>query len=204
MIYLLLLLSLSTWAKTDLRPMSEVEIRKLIGPYPVSGSIEEKKEDQILLEYQKTRTADDCAKINLEKKTGFEAFYMDHHGPISKEEFKSIEKDIEESHQFYSLNKKTAKNIYQRPRPFVRNKSIRPCVRPNSKYSYPSGHTTLAYFWANLLIHIYPAKKEAILKRAHEIAMNRIIGGVHHPSDIEAGKKLGSKLAEIYLKQTQL
>ena len=34
------------------------------------------------------------------------------------------------------------------------------------------------------------------MERADEIAQNRIIGGVHHPSDIVAGKKLADKVVE--------
>ena len=33
------------------------------------------------------------------------------------------------------------------------------------------------------------------MKSAEAAALNRVIGGVHHPSDIAAGKKLGLEIA---------
>jgi hypothetical protein len=33
------------------------------------------------------------------------------------------------------------------------------------------------------------------MKRGDEISMHRVLGGVHHPSDIVAGKKLGDAMA---------
>ena len=39
-------------------------------------------------------------------------------------------------------------------------------------------------------------KRKSFLKRAEEVGLDRVIGGVHHPSDVEAGKKLGKFLGQ--------
>ena len=51
-------------------------------------------------------------------------------------------------------------------------------------------------FAALTLIDLFPAQRDEILKRAAEFARNREVCGVHHPSDIEAGKKVAEKLYE--------
>jgi acid phosphatase (class A) len=65
--------------------------------------------------------------------------------------------------------------------------------------SYPSGHAASAFTLAALLGEIFPDKKEALLEQAAEIAENRVIGGVHYPSDIAAGKQLGLAIAQTLL-----
>jgi hypothetical protein len=49
--------------------------------------------------------------------------------------------------------------------------------------------------FARLLSRIYPERAKAFMERGDEIANNRILGGVHHPTDIISGKKLGDALA---------
>jgi acid phosphatase (class A) len=57
---------------------------------------------------------------------------------------------------------------------------------------------------ARVLSRIYPDRAAAFMQRADEIAKNRVLGGVHHPSDIEAGKKLGDLVANKMLKSMKL
>jgi acid phosphatase (class A) len=53
--------------------------------------------------------------------------------------------------------------------------------------------------YARLLAVIYPERAEVFRAQGDQAALNRVIGGVHHPSDIIAGKKLGDILADEYL-----
>jgi acid phosphatase (class A) len=46
-----------------------------------------------------------------------------------------------------------------------------------------------------------PEKHDAILSRAAEYAQNRVICGAHFPSDVEAGRLLGTSLAAVMLAQ---
>ena len=87
-----------------------------------------------------------------------------------------------------------AKNKWQRPRPFRAHPEVHPVYEAGG-LSYPSGHSTAAYTLAVLLGTIFPDKKDALLQQAAEIAQNRVIGGVHYPSDIAAGKNLGQAIA---------
>ena len=66
--------------------------------------------------------------------------------------------------------------------------------------SYPSGHATISRIEALVLADLVPARRAELLARADEIALSRVIGGVHHPSDIEAGKRLAETLYAVYRK----
>jgi hypothetical protein len=91
-----------------------------------------------------------------------------------------------------------AKDKWQRPRPFRAHPEVHPVYQADG-LSYPSGHATAAYTLAVLLGEIFPDKKDALLKQADEIAENRVIGGVHYPSDIVEGKQLGRAVAQAIL-----
>lgn len=62
--------------------------------------------------------------------------------------------------------------------------------------SYPSGHTTQAYYIAKVLGDIYPGSKPKLDKLASNIADSRVDRGVHFPSDNDAGRMLAESLYE--------
>ena len=60
--------------------------------------------------------------------------------------------------------------------------------------SYPSGHTTQAFYTATKLSRVFPELTEDLFVLANMIAESRIDRGVHFLSDNEAGKLLAAKL----------
>jgi acid phosphatase (class A) len=82
------------------------------------------------------------------------------------------------------------KYIYKRPRPYHFDSSLHPVCKTDKEPSYPSGHSMSGYLLAFTMAQIVPEKREEILKRADEYAHNRVVCGVHYPSDTEASRKL--------------
>src|ERR1700729_1780060 len=66
-----------------------------------------------------------------------------------------------------------AKSYWERPRP-----------DGGKKRSYPSGHAAFAAASAIVLAKLIPAKRDAVFGEARTFAENRIILGLHYPSDI--------------------
>ena len=60
--------------------------------------------------------------------------------------------------------------------------------------SYPSGHTTTAYYLAGRLSQLFPRAAGDLHRLAAMIAESRIDRGVHFPSDNEGGRQLAAAL----------
>jgi acid phosphatase (class A) len=87
------------------------------------------------------------------------------------------------------------KTGFARPRPYQADTTLHPvCKVTTEPNSYPSGHTLSGYMLAFTLIEIAPEKKEAILERADDYAHNRLVCGVHYPSDLEASRQIAAAL----------
>jgi acid phosphatase (class A) len=83
------------------------------------------------------------------------------------------------------------KTDFHRSRPYQIDSTLHPvCAVTREPTSYPSGHALSGYLLALTLVQILPEKREQIFKRADEYAHNRVVCGVHYPSDLEAGRRL--------------
>lgn len=94
-------------------------------------------------------------------------------------------------------NIRAPKDHYQRARPAVGNEA--PICVPRDPAlmadgSYPSGHAMLGWTYALLLAELKPDQAQAILQRGKDFGDSRVICGVHHMSDVEAGRTLAAAL----------
>ncbi len=93
----------------------------------------------------------------------------------------------------------TAKERWERPRPPAVDGRVHPCVGRQLTGSYPSSHAARGIVWATLLAEVYPDRKQQLLDEGKRIGDDRVIAGIHFPSDVAAGQKLGAALAERLL-----
>jgi acid phosphatase (class A) len=87
------------------------------------------------------------------------------------------------------------KDAYNRPRPYALEKRLKPVIAPlppPGDSSYPSGNATRGYIIALVLADMVPERRTQLLTRADEYARNRVIAGVHFPSDVEASRIIGT------------
>jgi acid phosphatase (class A) len=83
------------------------------------------------------------------------------------------------------------KALFQRVRPYNTDKTLHPvCDVTEVPNSYPSGHALTGYLEGLTLAEIVPEKRTEILARADDYAHNRLVCGVHYPSDTEASRKV--------------
>lgn len=169
----------------------------LVPPPPAVGSAVDRADLKVVTEWQKKRTPKLCeeviaqkyvepakffAKLPYEPKSAADAFLF------------RVRADVSKAVSRY-------KESYSRPRPFLRDpKHIKPCYPEGHGTAYPSGHAAIAEAYALALTDLDPANRDTYVKEAKQAALYRVIGGVHHPSDIEAGARLG---AAIYAKMKQ-
>lgn len=168
----------------DLRPVPAA---------PADGSYEDKEDFRVLYDWQAKRTGAQCAKAKTEMSHSYEVFFgkMSPFASPSPAQvtafFKGVGEDSVAAHKYL-------KDVYKRERPFVRDAGLKPCIPPVKGFAYPSGHSTMARLFALILGDLVPARRAEYLARADEAALNRVLAGVHHPTDIAAGKILADTL----------
>ncbi len=168
-------------------------------PAPADGSPEDKRDFAIMHQWQDKRTEAECSRAIKEAASGYDTFFGEMSPfpkPLPEEVaafFKRVRVDV--GFSTYTFKKKNV-----RLRPFLRDTTLKPCLPLEDGYAYPSGHTTLARVFALVLADLVPAKKADYISRADVIALDRVLGGVHHPTDTDAGKLLGDALHELQLK----
>ncbi len=88
------------------------------------------------------------------------------------------------------------KKRWERARPPLQDTRIVPIVGLPKSGSYPSGHSIHAMTCARILTLLAPSKEQDLLQMARLVAYDRVIAGVHFPTDVAAGLSLGRKIAE--------
>jgi acid phosphatase (class A) len=90
---------------------------------------------------------------------------------------------------------RTAKALYQRPRPFLAEEGPI-CIAREAwlvgQGSYPSGHAATGWMWALILSELAPQRAESVMARGRAFGESRVVCGVHYPSDIEAGRSVAA------------
>lgn len=161
---------------------------------PATGSAEDQSDYAQNLSLQNSRTPDDCARAATEVKITLASFFGSPFGPLSDQEVSRYNQLFEslylEANGYISITKQQ----WQRPRPYIAHPDLKPCIKLESSFSYPSGHSALAEFYARALIVLFPDRADVLKARAKQIALDRNIGGVHYPSDIRDGNLLGDQI----------
>jgi membrane-associated phospholipid phosphatase len=175
------------------------DLETLLGNPPPDDSVEHRVEIDELLMLQNDRTPTDIARCVAEDDATVFSF-ADVLGPTFDEKNLPITTQlIGHANKVTKAILSAAKNKYHRPRPPVDNPQINPCLKLDNTFSYPSGHAVRGIVWATLLSEIFPSKKDALMARGRQIGEDRLLAGMHYPSDIVAGQKLGAEIARRLL-----
>jgi acid phosphatase (class A) len=170
-----------------------------LAPPPAQDSAQTKAEIDEILKYQRSRSPRmiEAAQADQDE-TGFT--FADVLGPdFTADKLPLTEELLQWVHKAEGALTDPAKDHYHRPRPYVYDKRVEPCVKKSNSYSYPSGHATGGTAMAVILAHMVPEKKDALLARGLAYAENRIVGGAHYRSDVVAGERAGVLLADALL-----
>ncbi len=76
----------------------------------------------------------------------------------------------------------------------------RPNGVQNGRGSYPSGHAAFAASSAILLSQLIPSKRDPIFVQARVFAENRILLGLHYPSDVASGWTAGTLAVYVMMR----
>lgn len=91
------------------------------------------------------------------------------------------------------------KDHWRRLRPYQLDSSLS-IGKPESSFSYPSGHSTTGTVQSLLLAEIFPEKREAILEIGRNIGWDRVVIGKHFLTDVRAGRVFGQAIFRELMK----
>ncbi|MEO7385879.1 MAG: phosphatase PAP2 family protein [Gammaproteobacteria bacterium] len=176
-----------------------VDLVQFLGPPPAAGSAVAQQDLDAVIRAQDARTPDSVAASKADAVVSVFRF-SDVLGPAFRGDrlpktqalFKAVALDASQ----IGLR---AKEHWQRPRPYRVSERVQPIVGVSTDGSYPSGHSMYGCLAAVLLGVIVPEQRDALLKRGSEFGLHRIVGGVHYPTDVEAGCTAGKITAAVLL-----
>lgn len=163
-----------------------------VPPPPAPGSLEDREDLATMLDVQAHRTPAEVATAQTDQTIGVQRFDDVVGHPIDGSVPRTMDFLIKLSRSTRAISD-ASKEHWRRPRPYTASPEIRPVVeKPGTpdypSWSYPSGHSLWGYSMALTLAAMLPEKREAILARGRQFGWSRVVGGVHWPSDVAAGR----------------
>ncbi len=178
----------------------KVKLLKLIAPTPDSQSEAQARDLAAVLEAQKNRTPELVARAEADNVLSIFRYgdvlgpnFTADRLPVSVDFFKRMHADARTI-----LN--ATKEAWNRPRPYNVSAEVKPLgEKPRTNFAYPSGTTIFGSLTAIVLANMVPEKRAQLFERSVEFSANRIVLGVHYPSDIEAGRIAATVMAAAFL-----
>jgi acid phosphatase (class A) len=174
-----------------------LDLGRVLPPAPTNDSAVTRGEIELILKIQKERTAAQKERASADARVSIYRFSDALGNPIAFNATTLPKFDLMFRKVLYEEGAviQAGKRSFARPRPFVLDSRIEPIVDKPPNGSYPSGHTMWARTVGLMLSAMLPEYREKILARADEYSFNRVVAGVHYPSDVESGKLAATALA---------
>lgn len=176
-----------------------LDLRQLLPPPPAAGSPEDRRDLAAVLELQRARTPAEVARAQADQLVSVFRFADVLGGKFRAEDLPKTAAFFKRLTRDGNTAWDVAKRHWQRPRPFLASPEVQPVLDRPGSFSYPSGHSAAAWLWASVLGQMVPEKRYEIYARAREFARNRVVGGVHYPTDDEAGALTGITVAALLM-----
>lgn len=174
---------------------AQIDTTRFLAPPPGEAATRREIEQMLVLQQQRTPAQAERSVADLEQSIFRFSDVMGER--FRKEDLPRTARLFETLYRTESILNKQGKEKWQRTRPPLFDQRIQPVARYYSSGSYPSGHSAFAYLSGIVLAEMVPEKRAQIFARASEFGENRVLGGVHYPSDIEAGRRLATMIAVL-------
>jgi acid phosphatase (class A) len=169
---------------------SQLDLTVLLPPPPDAASAEERSDEEQVAAAVAARSPAELLDAEEASKRSVFFFaasvtpqFTAQRLPVTARFFSRVRSDVQNLID-------AAKAYWQRPRPNGAQKR---------RGSYPSGHAAFAASTAILLSQMIPSKRDAIFAQARTFAENRILLGLHYPSDVASGWTAGTLAAYVMM-----
>jgi acid phosphatase (class A) len=187
---------------------AQIDLAQMLPPPPAPGSNAQRRDIAAMLAVQRARTKATAARAVADNP--FSVFrFADVLGPnFNAAGLPKLAAFLDRVWRDIDALTSGTRNYWHRDRPFLIERNIHPVddlkkglcndepghgtVAPSCpngfKYSYPSGHTAFGTAMAIILAQMVPEQRAALFARGWQYGDNRIVAGVHYPTDVEAGR----------------
>jgi acid phosphatase (class A) len=173
----------------------QVDLTKLLAPAPALDSEQQARDLMKVLAVQKSRTPQQAERA-LGDAGGGAFRFDDVLGPaFTPEHLPKLVALLENIRADANILLAAGKDAWNRPRPFAISSQVEPLGARPSSSSYPSSNAMTGYLIAIVLANMVPEKSAALFERGREYGNNRVVIGVHYPSDVEAGRLAATAIA---------
>jgi acid phosphatase (class A) len=172
-----------------------LDLTKLLAPAPAPDSAQQKRDLADVLAVQKVRTPAQADRALTDATAGTFGF-ADVLGPgFNAEALPKVAALFTKIRGDAAVAFSAGKDAWNRPRPFEVSTDVNPVGERPGGSSYPSGSSTNGFLTGIVLAAMVPEKAVALYARGREFGDDRVILGVHFPSDVEAGRFAATALA---------
>jgi len=182
---------------------AEPDWAALIGPFPAAGSPRDDQDLAALLRLQASRTPADVERIQGGEHLGLESFsaalgdgFDPGRYPLTASLLAKAGRDVKDVVE-------PLKDRFGRPRPCLSHPEVHPVSACREGFSYPSFHAARGVLFAMLLADLVPERAPALQARGLQIGGDRALGGMHYPSDVLAGQRLGAAFLPFWLRHSR-
>ena len=182
----------------------QLDLGKLLAPVPDPSSDMQKLDLEAVLEAQKMRKPEEVEQAVGDNALSIYRFADVIGTGFSAEKLPTFDAFSKRMFNDSRILVLTSKDVWDRPRPYVVSAQVDTVgERPKAQGSYPSGHSIFGYLSAIVLANMIPEKAVEIFARGHRYGTNRVIAGVHFPSDVEAGRIAATVIAAGLMESKQ-
>ena len=188
-IYLVLLIGPVLAADTAYISVDQVDLAKLLAPPPMAQSEQQKLDLAAVLQAQGSRTPQQAKRAVADNDQTVFHIAGEVLGPdFTAARLPKLKMFFDRIHGNVRALFRATKGVWNRPRPFRASTEVKAVGKLPANGSYPSAHANSGYLAAIILANMVPERRGELFARGREYGLNRIIAGVHFPSDIEAGR----------------
>lgn len=174
---------------------AQIDTTRFLGPPPDAAATQ--RELAFMLSLQAQRTPEQAKLAAADHEQSVFRFASVMGDTFQRDRLPLTARLFETLHETGNAMEKQGKNKWKRVRPPVADARIQAVAKYSRSGSYPSGHATFSFLSAIVLADLVPERSEQIFARAREFGENRVIGGVHYPSDVAAGQRLATLIAVL-------
>ncbi len=160
-------------------------------PPPAPGSLAQREDEQAVLAWQARRVDADCTRAEATFIVSFRHLWGER-SPFPEPLPHEVQAFFDRLDAEIGSLSRIMKARFRRPRPDGAS-GCPGSGRRGGGYAYPSTHAAISRVFAHVLADLVPERRDEFFQRADAIAHDRLVVGVHYPTDLAAGKELADR-----------